>query len=83
MGERWGCGALQESRKCAILAHNPLFASIVNQQSLPQEPPFAIAQTRDSFLENRDKNWIMGAEEPEIAGKRRQKRPEAPAKWAK
>jgi hypothetical protein len=36
VGERRGCASSQEPRKCAILAHHPLSASIVNQQSLPQ-----------------------------------------------
>jgi hypothetical protein len=36
-GEGWGYGALQESLQCAILAHNPLLASNVNQPSLRQQ----------------------------------------------
>ena len=37
-GEWRRCGATAACHKCAILAHNPLLAWIVNQQSIPQEP---------------------------------------------
>ena len=34
-GERRTCGITEGGPKCAILAHNPLLALNVNQQSLP------------------------------------------------
>ena len=49
VGDRWGSGASDGSLHCAILAQNPLFPAIVNQQSLTSNPlPFP-AQVRTAF----------------------------------
>ena len=43
---RWGYCIPEGSLQCAILAHNPILAAIVNQQSLPGQPLLA----RDQVL---------------------------------
>src|ERR1017187_534728 len=48
-GERRGPGGFEDHLQCAILAHNPLLVSNVNQQSIPQQPLLAHDQSCDSL----------------------------------
>ena len=49
VGERRGPGAIEKALQCAILAHNPLLVSNVNQQSIPQQPLPAPDQSCDNL----------------------------------
>src|ERR1017187_9370782 len=49
VGERRRPGDFEASLQCAILAHNPLLVSNVNQQSIPQTPPLAPDQSCESL----------------------------------
>src|ERR1017187_6146748 len=49
VGEGRGPGGFEDHLQCAILAHNPLLVSNVNQQSIPQQPLLAHDQSCDSL----------------------------------
>ena len=52
MGERRRPGAIEDPLQCAILAHNPLLVSNVNQQSIPQQPLPAPGQSCDNLTDS-------------------------------
>jgi hypothetical protein len=49
VGERRGPSGFEGALQCAILAHNPLLVSNVNQQSLPQQSLPAPDQSCESL----------------------------------
>src|ERR1017187_1650949 len=52
VGERRGPGGFEPSLQCAILAHNSLLVSFVNQQSIPQSIPQQSLPAPDKTCDN-------------------------------
>ena len=61
VGVRWGYCIPEGALQCAILAHNPILASIVNQQSIPQQTLLGPSQTCASLAHSSRNNAISTA----------------------